>query len=172
MTTPTSHNNLPAQQAGFGTTGLGTTALDTLAASDRSTPRPHPRKSANAALGGMVDRIRSLMAGSSSVASVAAPSPAAAARSRAIATPAAGTRQAVPAGGCPGSFVPQEPKSFRAAGLNDSLVESLALKHLLARGDSTGREMADQLKLPFILLDELLRGLKNDQLVVYRAARR
>ncbi len=65
--------------------------------------------------------------------------------------------------------MPQEPKSFRAAGLNDSLVESLALKHLLARGDSTGREVADQLKLPFILLDELLRGLKNDQLVVYRA---
>ena len=72
----------------------------------------------------------------------------------------------------PSGFVPQEPKSFRAAELNDSLVESLALKHLLARGDSTGREVADQLKLPFILIDELLRGLKNDQLLGYRALRR
>lgn len=67
-------------------------------------------------------------------------------------------------------FIPQEPQSFRAAGLNDSIVESLALKHLLARGDSTGREVADQLKLPFILVDELLRALKTEQLVVYRAA--
>ena len=43
------------------------------------------------------------------------------------------------------------------------------MKHLLARGDSTGREVADQLKLPFILIDELLRGLKNEQLIAYRA---
>ena len=71
----------------------------------------------------------------------------------------------------PSSFVPQEPKSFRAAGLNDSLVESLALKHLLARGDSTGREVADHLKLPFLLIDELLRGLKSrtvDRLCAWR----
>jgi predicted ATPase with chaperone activity len=52
--------------------------------------------------------------------------------------------------------------------LNDSLVESLALKYLMARGDATGREVADQLKLPFLLVDELLRGLKSDQLVGYR----
>ncbi len=65
-------------------------------------------------------------------------------------------------------FVPQEPKSFQAAGLNDNLVESLALKYLMAHGDATGREVADQLKLPFLLVDELLRGLKNDRLVGYR----
>jgi predicted ATPase with chaperone activity len=38
----------------------------------------------------------------------------------------------------------------------------------MARGDSTGRDVADQLKLPFLLIDELLRGLKADQLVAYR----
>ena len=79
---------------------------------------------------------------------------------------------AVPrAAGSPAALFPRN-RHRSAAGLNDSLVESLALKHLLARGDSTGREVADQLKLPFILIDELLRGLKNDQLVGYRAARR
>ncbi len=65
-------------------------------------------------------------------------------------------------------FVPQEPKSFQEAGLNDSLVEALTLKFLMARGDATGREIADQLKLPFLLVNELLRGLKSEQLVGYR----
>jgi hypothetical protein len=65
-------------------------------------------------------------------------------------------------------FIPQEPKSFREAGLNDSLVEALTLKFLMARGDSTGREVADQLKLPFLLIDELLRVLKSEQLLGYR----
>jgi len=157
MTTPTADNNLLAELAGLGRLGLGS-ALGTLAATEpQHDPRP---QEANAKLDAMVDRIRSLTAGMSSAASAAASLPAAA-------SPAAATSIE---GNPPRSsgFVPQEPKSFHAAGLNDSLVESLALKLLLARGDSTGREVADQLKLPFILIDELLRGLKNDQLVAYR----
>ena len=39
----------------------------------------------------------------------------------------------------------------------------------MARGDSTGREVAEQLKLPFLLVDELLRELKTNQLVIYRS---
>ena len=60
---------------------------------------------------------------------------------------------------------PIEPASFRAAGLTDSEVEALSLKFLLARGDAAGREIADQIKLPFVLVDELLREMKNSQLV-------
>lgn len=67
-------------------------------------------------------------------------------------------------------FVPQDPASIRDAGLSDSEVESLVLKYLLSRGDCTGRDVADQIKLPFILLDPLLRQLKYDQLLVYRGA--
>ncbi len=67
-------------------------------------------------------------------------------------------------------FFPEEPASFRAAQLTDSEVEALALKFLLARGDAAGREIADQVKLPFVLLDELLRTMKNDQLVVHKGA--
>ena len=67
-------------------------------------------------------------------------------------------------------FLPVEPESFRDAGLTDTLVESLVLKYLLVRGDSSGREIADQVKLPFILIDELLRALKNDQLLTLRGS--
>ena len=63
-----------------------------------------------------------------------------------------------------------EPESFAGAGLTETLVESLVLKFLLARGDGTGREIADQVKLPFILVDELLRTMKNDQLVGHKGA--
>jgi len=67
-------------------------------------------------------------------------------------------------------FVPIEPRSFRAASLTDSEVESLVLKYLLARGDASGREIADQVKLPFVLVDEFLRDLKDSQLVVHRGS--
>ena len=68
------------------------------------------------------------------------------------------------------AFVPLEPESFRRAQLTDSEVEALILKFLLARGDATGRDIADQVRLPFILIDELLRTLKNDQLVVHKGS--
>ncbi len=65
-------------------------------------------------------------------------------------------------------FVPLEPSSFRQMELTDTEIESLLLKYLLARGDASGREVAEQTKLPFVLLEDLLRQLKFDQLLVYR----
>lgn len=70
----------------------------------------------------------------------------------------------------PEAFVPTEPTSFRDADLTDSAVESLILKYLLARGDVTGRDIADQVKLPFVLIDELLQDMKNSQLLVHRGS--
>jgi predicted ATPase with chaperone activity len=67
-------------------------------------------------------------------------------------------------------FVPPEPASLSAAGLTESIVEEIALKFLLARGDATGRQVADQLKLPFLIVDTLLRSMKNDQLITHRGA--
>lgn len=68
------------------------------------------------------------------------------------------------------AFVPREPTSIREAGLTDTEVESLILKYLLARGDITGREIAEQIRIPFFLLDQLMRQLKSDQLLIYRGA--
>ncbi len=67
-------------------------------------------------------------------------------------------------------FVPVEPTTIRDAGLTDSEVAALFLKYRLPRGDSTGRDVADQVKLPFALLEPLLRQLKFDQLLVYRGS--
>jgi hypothetical protein len=68
------------------------------------------------------------------------------------------------------TFLPIEPESFRKADLTDSEVEALILKFLLARGDAAGRDIADQIKLPFVLTDGLLRTMKNDQLVVHKGS--
>lgn len=68
------------------------------------------------------------------------------------------------------TFLPVEPTSFREAQLTDSEVESLILKYLLARGDAAGRDIADQVKLPFVLVDELLRTIKNDRMVVHKGS--
>ena len=77
---------------------------------------------------------------------------------------------ATPSTGDNDDYFPEEPISFRAAGLAESEVESLILKFLLARGDATGREVSDQIKLPFVLIEELLRQMKQEQLVVHRGA--
>ena len=68
------------------------------------------------------------------------------------------------------AFVPTEPASFSRAGLTDTEVEALILKYLMARGDASGHEVADNIRLPFGPVDELLRQLKTDQLVVHKGA--
>ncbi len=67
-------------------------------------------------------------------------------------------------------FFPAEPVSFFQAKLSESEVEDLTLKFLLARGDASGRDVADQIKLPFLPLEELLRQLKQEQWIVHRGA--
>jgi DNA-binding PadR family transcriptional regulator len=67
-------------------------------------------------------------------------------------------------------FFPPEPTTFAEARLSESEVEELILKFLLSRGDASGRDIAEQIKLPFVLLEELLRQMKLDQWVVHRGA--
>jgi predicted ATPase with chaperone activity len=67
-------------------------------------------------------------------------------------------------------FLPREPQSLQEVGLSESEVESLILKLMLSRGDLVGRDIAEHIRLPFVLVDELLRQMKQDQLVVYRSS--
>ncbi|HEX4000754.1 MAG TPA: AAA family ATPase [Pirellulales bacterium] len=67
-------------------------------------------------------------------------------------------------------FFPEEPTSLQAAKLTESEVEGLVLKYLLSCGNASGRDTAEQVKLPFGVLEEMLRQMKNDQWVVYRSA--
>ncbi|GAA4442282.1 AAA family ATPase [Bremerella cremea] len=65
-------------------------------------------------------------------------------------------------------FYPREPSTLREAHLTGSEVEALCLKYLLTAGEASGREIAAQVCLPFLILDEVLRKMKYDQLVVYK----
>ena len=69
-----------------------------------------------------------------------------------------------------GDFVPQEPTTLEETGLSSSDIESLILKLMLARGNLSGREVTEHVKLPFAMVERLLREMKHDQLVVYRNA--
>ncbi|HWB13192.1 MAG TPA: AAA family ATPase [Pirellulales bacterium] len=67
-----------------------------------------------------------------------------------------------------GEFVPLEPASLGESGVTEGLLEALVMKFLLASGTASGRDTAAQVKFPFKLVDEMLRQLKSDQIVVYR----
>jgi len=147
-------------------TGLGGPELIDAALQTFAATGPQPAAFPAAAeeelsLDELVDRIRAKTAGKAAGETASVPSASGKAGTPPLPNPGQKDEGTDP-------FLPQEPRSFREAGLNDSLVESLALKFLMARGDATGREVADQLKLPFLLIDELLRQLKSDQLVGYR----
>ena len=84
-----------------------------------------------------------------------------------MATTMQGTSLAEPA---PKEFLPLEPASLGATGLSASAVEALVLKRLLTGNVLSGRQIAESLRLPLPILGELLRRLKAEQLVVYKAA--
>ncbi|MEW4566014.1 AAA family ATPase [Bremerella sp. JC770] len=65
-------------------------------------------------------------------------------------------------------FYPREPETLREANLTSTDVEALCLKYLLTAGEASGREIGNQLSIPFLLMDESLRKMKYDQLVVYK----
>ncbi len=69
-----------------------------------------------------------------------------------------------------GPFVPQPPQRLLDVGLSQNEIESLILKFLLHAGNASGREIADQLKLPFPLLEPLLQELKTNRVVIYKSA--
>ncbi len=67
-------------------------------------------------------------------------------------------------------FIPLAPKSLQAAGVSETLVESLIMRFLLQRGEAAGRAIADQIKLPFLLIEPTLNRLKQEQMTAYRGA--
>ena len=67
-------------------------------------------------------------------------------------------------------FVPASPTSLEEAGLSEALVEELMMRFLLARGEAMGRLIADQMQLPFRLIEPILNRLKLEQLTAYRCA--
>ncbi len=64
-------------------------------------------------------------------------------------------------------FIPTAPSSFREAKLSEGQVEELVLKFLLSKAESSGRQIAEQIRLPFILIEKFLHKLKNEQSLAY-----
>jgi hypothetical protein len=72
----------------------------------------------------------------------------------AIPTPMAASR-GVPSSNAPSEFVPVEPTSLAQTGLSDQELEALILKQLYTSGTSNGRRIAEQIKLPFAIVQEV-----------------
>ena len=70
----------------------------------------------------------------------------------------------------PKNFVPLEPSTLQETRLGEALVESLILKTLQNVGTASGRRIADQVKLPFGVVNEMLHNLKSQLLVAHKAA--
>jgi len=64
-----------------------------------------------------------------------------------------------------GEYVPPAPESLEDAGLHPNDLYPLVLKFLFLHGASTGYRLAEQLKLPFQIVDPILQSLKSDLLI-------
>ena len=69
-----------------------------------------------------------------------------------------------------GGFFPRAPESLREVPVSVELIESLVLKYLLNRGCAPGRDIAEQLGLPFRVLADYMLVIKREQLVAHRSA--
>ena len=65
------------------------------------------------------------------------------------------------------SFFPKPVKDIAETGVPLPAFESLILKFLFVRGTAWGSEICEQLKLPFSVISNLMRKLKDEQLVGY-----
>lgn len=63
---------------------------------------------------------------------------------------------------------PQEPPSVEALGVPVSVIEGLVLKFILNAGAVIGRQIADQIRIPYAVAADLLRRMKVEQLVAHR----
>ena len=75
-----------------------------------------------------------------------------------------------PAAARSAGFSPRVPESLAETGLTAEEIERLVLKFLLSVGCASGRAAAGQVKLPFNVVDPVLRTLKHEQLLAFRGA--
>ena len=64
-------------------------------------------------------------------------------------------------------FCPIEPRALDETGLSPTLIESLVCKRLAVSGTASGRAIADNLRLPFRVLEEMFGSLRTRQIIVH-----
>ena len=67
-------------------------------------------------------------------------------------------------------FVPRAPSTIEETDISETEIEALILKCLLNCGATAGREIADHIRLPFRVIEDLLRRLKETLLLVYKCS--
>lgn len=61
------------------------------------------------------------------------------------------------------SFWPSQPRTIEEAGLNVAMVEELILKAVFFAGEMRGMDIANRLKLPSAIVDEVIEGLRRQK---------
>lgn len=64
-------------------------------------------------------------------------------------------------------FHPAAPKSPRETGIPTSLIESLVLKKLNLMGAASGRQLAEQICLPFSIMESVYQNLRQRQIIAH-----
>ena len=67
-------------------------------------------------------------------------------------------------------FMPHVPTTIEETGLSEEEIERLVLKFLLQKGSATGREICAQVRLPYQIIEPLMKQWKKDALVAYKGA--
>jgi predicted ATPase with chaperone activity len=64
------------------------------------------------------------------------------------------------------TFRPSEPKSIEETGLTATVIENLILKYLLLIGSASGRQISENVCLPFVILEGLFTALRSRQQII------
>ncbi len=68
---------------------------------------------------------------------------------------------------CELEFYPRTPRSIQELGISETSIEELIVKFLLARGESTVREIAEQIAIPLNLIEGIITYMKKEQVLGY-----
>ena len=63
---------------------------------------------------------------------------------------------------------PVEPESLEAAKVNETVLEAIIYRYILNVGEASGRQIANQVNLPFRMVEPILTRLKMEQNVAYK----
>ena len=66
-------------------------------------------------------------------------------------------------------FYPPVPQDLNQTGLHEKLIEELIFKLLHSQGVMTGRLIADEICLPFKIIEQILLDLKKQMFLAYRS---
>ncbi len=66
------------------------------------------------------------------------------------------------------AFRPTAPQALEETGLTFEEVERIILKFLFQKGSATGRQVCAQIRLPYGIVDPIMKQLKQDQLLAFK----